>query len=229
MIDHAPLGSRSGRSSLPAAGLGLALALFALALAVPAPARAAGGSSQSVERALTGIAVRPGAVTGGGISRRALRLGALRRHRIRTGAAGGGASTLVPPAGAAAVGSSTGAAAAPAAGRGATGIGTRAATSVGGAASQRTLSRAPALAGALGRANRTASTAHARKGHVSALAIVIGALGALLVLACAGWALARRRAFEPHWWLSARHSMAEAGWRASGTWAEFTDWVRLGH
>lgn len=66
-------------------------------------------------------------------------------------------------------------------------------------------------------------------GGVSALAVVIGALGALLVLACAAWALARRRAFEPHWWLSIRHSLTEAGWRVSGLWAEFADWVRLGH
>jgi hypothetical protein len=57
----------------------------------------------------------------------------------------------------------------------------------------------------------------------------LAALGALLVLGCLAWALARRRAFEPHWWLSLRHAMAEAGMRASATWAEFTDWVRLGH
>jgi hypothetical protein len=36
-------------------------------------------------------------------------------------------------------------------------------------------------------------------------------------------------AFEPHWLLSARHSLAEAGFRASATWAEFTDWIKLGH
>jgi hypothetical protein len=29
--------------------------------------------------------------------------------------------------------------------------------------------------------------------------------------------------------LSLRHAMAEAGFRASATWAEFSDWVRLGH
>jgi len=50
-------------------------------------------------------------------------------------------------------------------------------------------------------------------------------LGALSV---SGFA-ARRRAFEPHWLLSLRHAMAEAGFRASATWAEFSDWVRLGH
>ncbi|HXM86726.1 MAG TPA: hypothetical protein VN889_03740, partial [Solirubrobacteraceae bacterium] len=60
-------------------------------------------------------------------------------------------------------------------------------------------------------------------------AIVIAALAALLVLACVGWALARRRAFEPHWLLSLRHATAEAGFRASATWSEFLDWVRLGH
>jgi hypothetical protein len=58
---------------------------------------------------------------------------------------------------------------------------------------------------------------------------VIAALGALLLLGCAAWALARRRAIEPHWWLSLRHSMAEAGYRMSATWSEFTDWARLGH
>jgi len=59
-------------------------------------------------------------------------------------------------------------------------------------------------------------------------AIAVAAVAALLVLACLGWALARRRAFEPHWMLSLRHAMAEAGFRASATWAEFADWARLG-
>jgi hypothetical protein len=63
---------------------------------------------------------------------------------------------------------------------------------------------------------------------VSTVAIVIAAAAALLVLACAAWALARRRAFEPQWVHSARHSMAEAGVHVSATWAEFTDWLRLG-
>lgn len=60
-------------------------------------------------------------------------------------------------------------------------------------------------------------------------AIVIAALAALLVLVCAAWGLARLTAFEPRWLISLRHSMAEAGFRASATWSEFTDWVRLGH
>jgi hypothetical protein len=73
---------------------------------------------------------------------------------------------------------------------------------------------------------------HARSKHSETLstgAIAIAVVAALLVLACLGWALARRRAFEPHWLLSLRHAMAEAGFRASATWAEFADWVRLGH
>jgi hypothetical protein len=58
--------------------------------------------------------------------------------------------------------------------------------------------------------------------------IVVAALAGSLALGCAAWGLARRRAFEPRWWLSLRHAMAEAGFHASATWAEFTDWVRLG-
>jgi hypothetical protein len=66
-------------------------------------------------------------------------------------------------------------------------------------------------------------------GHVSTEAVVLAAIAALLLLACAAWAFARSRAYEPHWLLSLRHAMAEAGFRLSATWAEFSDWVRLGH
>jgi hypothetical protein len=59
-------------------------------------------------------------------------------------------------------------------------------------------------------------------------AIALAAAGALVVLACLAWALARVVALEPRWTLSARHAIAEAGFRASATWAEFSDWVRLG-
>jgi len=77
---------------------------------------------------------------------------------------------------------------------------------------------------------RLSTRAHAqRSGKLSTESIVLAALGALLALGCAIWGLARRRAFEPHWLLSLRHAMAEAGFRASATWAEFADWVRLGH
>ncbi len=70
--------------------------------------------------------------------------------------------------------------------------------------------------------------AHAGSKKISTEAIVLAVIAALVVLACAAWALARSRAYEPHWLLSLRYAMAEAGFRASATWAEFTDWVRLG-
>jgi hypothetical protein len=59
-------------------------------------------------------------------------------------------------------------------------------------------------------------------------AILIAAVAALVALGCLAWAILRRRALEPQWLLSMRHAMAEAGFHASATWAEFTDWVRLG-
>lgn len=104
-----------------------------------------------------------------------------------------------------------------------------------GSASSLTTTATPArgASGALGVKALRRSVGHAaRKGrgarHVSAPAIVVGALGALLVLGAACWAIARRRAFEPRWWLSMRHCVAEAGHRASATWSELGDWARLG-
>jgi cobalamin biosynthesis Mg chelatase CobN len=70
--------------------------------------------------------------------------------------------------------------------------------------------------------------ARSKHSDTSTGAIALAVVAALLVLACLGWALARRRAFEPHWLLSLRHAIAEAGFRVSATWAEFTDWARLG-
>jgi hypothetical protein len=70
---------------------------------------------------------------------------------------------------------------------------------------------------------------HHRPTHLSTGAIVLAAIAALVVLACAAWAFARSRAYEPQWMLSLSHSMAEAGFRVSATWAEFRDWARLGH
>jgi hypothetical protein len=53
-------------------------------------------------------------------------------------------------------------------------------------------------------------------------------LAGLLALSCLAWGIARRQAFEPRWTVSLRHAMGEAGFRASATWAEFSDWLRLG-
>jgi hypothetical protein len=71
------------------------------------------------------------------------------------------------------------------------------------------------------------SSQHSSTLSTAAIAAVV--LAVVLVLACIAWALARRRAFEPHWLLSLRHAIAEAGFRLSATCAEFADWIRLGH
>jgi hypothetical protein len=63
---------------------------------------------------------------------------------------------------------------------------------------------------------------------LSNTAIAAAVLAALIALACLLWGLARMLAYEPRWTLSLRHVMAEAGFRVSATWAEFTDWARLG-
>jgi hypothetical protein len=59
-------------------------------------------------------------------------------------------------------------------------------------------------------------------------AIVAVALAALLIVVCLVWGIARWWAYEPRWTLSLRHSLAEAGWRLSASWGEFSDWIRLG-
>jgi hypothetical protein len=57
---------------------------------------------------------------------------------------------------------------------------------------------------------------------------VLVVLAALIALGCLAWAAARMLALEPRWTLSLRHALVEAGFRASATWAEFADWLRLG-
>jgi hypothetical protein len=57
-----------------------------------------------------------------------------------------------------------------------------------------------------------------------ALAILAG----LLALGTALFGVVRWRAWEPAWADRFRHAAGEAGWRASSTWAEFTDFVRYG-
>jgi hypothetical protein len=65
-------------------------------------------------------------------------------------------------------------------------------------------------------------------GKISDAALTAAILAGLIALACLVWGVFRLRAFEPHWLLSLRHSLAEGGFRASATWAEFSDWIRLG-
>lgn len=58
--------------------------------------------------------------------------------------------------------------------------------------------------------------------------VLLAILGGLLALAAAAWGAARWWAWEPSWLVRARHAGSEAGWRSSATWAEFTDWLKLG-
>jgi hypothetical protein len=74
-----------------------------------------------------------------------------------------------------------------------------------------------------------ATGTHHGSGRLSDGAILAAVIAGLLALACLVWGVFRFTAFEPHWLLSLRHSLAEAGFRASATWSELTDWMRLGH
>jgi hypothetical protein len=65
-------------------------------------------------------------------------------------------------------------------------------------------------------------------GDTPAALIVLAALGGLLLLGLLLWGLARFFAWDPAWLGRTRHAVAEAGWRTSGAWADFTDWLRRG-
>ena len=69
----------------------------------------------------------------------------------------------------------------------------------------------------------------ANSGGLSNAALAAVAVAALVLILCLVWALARMLALEPRWTLSLRHALAEAAFRASATWDEFSDWARLGH
>jgi len=83
----------------------------------------------------------------------------------------------------------------------------------------------PAGDGAVVRAART-STEDAGAAALPAPVLVLAVLAALLALAALVAGLARLLAVEPRWALAARHAIAEAGWRAGGTAADFGDWLR---
>ncbi len=77
-------------------------------------------------------------------------------------------------------------------------------------------------------ARQGAPKASAGSSELSTPAAIAAALAALLALGCAVWGIARLQAYEPRWTLSLRHTLAEAGFRVSATWAELSDWARLG-
>lgn len=58
--------------------------------------------------------------------------------------------------------------------------------------------------------------------------LALAILAALLALASATFGVVRWLAWEPAWTIRMRHAAGEAGWRASSTWSEFADFVRLG-
>jgi len=60
------------------------------------------------------------------------------------------------------------------------------------------------------------------------LLIALIAAGALAALVLTLWSLARMRGWDPAWAARMRHGWGEAGFRTTSTWAEFTDWLRLG-
>lgn len=65
-------------------------------------------------------------------------------------------------------------------------------------------------------------------GSTPAPLVGLAALLAMALVAGLLWALARFGPWEPTWALRLRHATGEAGWRAGATWADFTDWLRLG-
>jgi hypothetical protein len=73
-----------------------------------------------------------------------------------------------------------------------------------------------------------ASKTRSSDAGIPAPLVALAIIGALMALAALLYALARWWAWEPHWLVRARHAGAEASWRASGSWAEFSDWLRLG-
>jgi hypothetical protein len=84
------------------------------------------------------------------------------------------------------------------------------------------------LAGVRAGTSKPAAGSKEGSSRISTPALLAAALAALLALGCAIWGIARMQAYEPRWTLSLRHTFAEAGFRASATWAEFSDWARLG-
>ncbi|HWF49344.1 MAG TPA: hypothetical protein VG294_01770 [Solirubrobacteraceae bacterium] len=87
---------------------------------------------------------------------------------------------------------------------------------------------APPASPALGQntALRVGSPTAATDSGLPAPILILLVLGALLGAAGAALAAARMRGWDPAWAARMRHSWAEAGYRASGIWSEFDDWIR---
>lgn len=70
---------------------------------------------------------------------------------------------------------------------------------------------------------------HQKSKGLSGLALVLAIVGVLLILACLVWAVARWMGLQPRWSTAMMYSLREASYHASATWAEFSDWARIGH
>ncbi|HYF28648.1 MAG TPA: hypothetical protein VD931_23105 [Baekduia sp.] len=91
------------------------------------------------------------------------------------------------------------------------------------------LQPSPAAAdGAIPEAVDAAPASSTDAGDAPAPLILLLVLGAILLAFGSLAAAVRFWAWEPGWVVRARHAGAEAGWRTSAAWAEFSDWVRLG-
>jgi hypothetical protein len=55
---------------------------------------------------------------------------------------------------------------------------------------------------------------------------ILGILAGVALLAGAALGLARLRGWDPGWLAGYRHSWREAGYRVSGVWSQFGDWLR---
>ncbi|HEX3392857.1 MAG TPA: hypothetical protein VHS55_09860 [Solirubrobacteraceae bacterium] len=64
--------------------------------------------------------------------------------------------------------------------------------------------------------------------RLSGLALILAIVGALLLLAALIWAAARWMGLQPRWTTATMYSLREASYHASATWAEFSDWAKLG-
>ncbi len=102
------------------------------------------------------------------------------------------------------------------------------------AASTTTPAPAPEVAAAPGASDGSVASAASRTAGATGAddapfpLVLLAVLAALALLAGLLWALARFFALDPPWLAAGRHATAEAGWRASASWSEFSDWVRLG-
>lgn len=67
-------------------------------------------------------------------------------------------------------------------------------------------------------------TTEARSDTPALILLSLVLILALLILAV--WGVTRVTGAQPRWLAGLRHSFAEAGWRAAGTWTDFRDWLK---